>query len=357
LKLALGAALTTAASLLFVWTACTVSEVNYAGKTCSSSCPSGLTCIDGTCQQLAALVYATDFHVAWATPNSIRWAWTLQGQQTALVDYQLIVSSPLAGAAGARTWTSADNEELGGYEIKNSGSFDVVTGTITWEMAPSTQYSAILRLTDIDGNTFETPSVTAVTDVARSRQLVIFDGTLAPGAYLLPDKAFSLIGDGGLEGGPSLHYEVPATAQITNLQYGGFSIRASAASIAPKLFDVAYLEFWIRGIGTPGSSWSDVYLVTPEADGGPCVAPYSDCIYHCPIQWLYHPDSMAPGTYRRVQLPLTEFSLQTDAGTPADGGALSLGQLVNEGITELAAECPYSAGDTATYVDQIAIWW
>jgi hypothetical protein len=345
------------ALVFLVVPSCSVDDVDYAGKTCETSCPEGLTCIDGTCQNLQSLVYATNFHVAWFTPNSIRWAWTLQGDGTSLVSYELIVTSPIPGAAGAKTWTSADNEELGGYQIKASSGFDLVTGTITSEMDPSTAYSAVLRLTDIAGHTFETESISAVTDVSRTRRLVVFDGALAKGNYLTPGGpgGIAVIGDGGLEGGPSLYYAVPPNATFVNLRIDDLRL-TPGPTLTDKLFDSAYLELWIRGIGTPGSSWSEAWIKTFDADGGLC-ADFSTCIYQFPVEWVYHPDPVPPGRYRRVQIPLSQFSRLDDAGAAVDGEALSLDVLLAKAIDEVNVGCPYSGDDTATYLDQIAIWW
>jgi hypothetical protein len=306
---------------------------------------------------LDSLVYATDFRVDWVTPNSIRWAWTLQGPETDLVSYQLVVSSSTPGAAGVKTWTSADNEELGGYQIKMSSGYDIVTGTITGGLDPSTPYSAVLLLTDIDGNTFETRSVSAVTDVQRTRHLVIFDGALANGDYLLPaPPALTVEGDGGVEAGPSLYYTVPdPNPGFENLRVDNLRLLVDS-SLTDKLFASAYVEFWVRGMGTPGSSWSNVWIRTFEADGATC-EDFSTCIYQYPADWLYHPDPSA-AVYRRVQIPLSQFSLlAATTNEPYDGGGLTLSTLLAKAIFEFNVGCPFASGDQGTYLDQIAIWW
>jgi hypothetical protein len=337
---------------------CSVDDLSYVGKTCTTTCPGSIACIDGICRKLDSLVYATDFRVAWATPNSIRWAWKLEGRGTDLVSYALLVTSPTSGASGAKTWTSADNLELGGYQIKNSNSFDIVTGTITAEMDPSTQYSAVLRLTDVDGHTFDTASVTAVTDVPRTSHLVVFERALGAGQYLDPaPPTFSVTSDGGVEGGPSLYYDVPQpNPGYQNLRIDSLKLRADS-SLTDKLFAAAYVEVWIRGIGTPGSSWSNLWIRMYEADGTDCTD-FPTCIYQYPIDWLYHPDPKAPGRYRQVQIPLSQFSLVGGANdAPVDGGALTREILVSKAIDEFDVGCPYGTTDTATYLDRIAIWW
>ncbi len=270
------------------------------------------------------------------------------------MSYALTVTSTTPGADGVKTWTSADNEELGGYQIKRSNGFDVVTGTITGGLDPSTPYTAVLRLTDVNGNTYATRPVSAVTDVARTRHLVVFDRALAAGVQTLPQApVLAVDGDGGVDGGPSLHYRLPAGTAFENLRVDGLGLTIDS-SLTHKLFASAYLEFWIRGIGTPESSWSDVWIRTTEADGGTCGG--DSCIYEYPAEWLYHPDP-APGTYRRVQVPLSRFSLLDSTGTPYDAGALTLDTLLVKAIYEVNVGCPYASGDQGTYLDQIAIWW
>jgi hypothetical protein len=341
------------ALILRVVLACTVSDVDYSGKTCAGSCPTGLTCIDGTCQTLDSLVYVTDFHVAWATPNSIRWAWTLQGKGTNLVSYQLALTSPTHGAAGAKVWTSQDNLELGGYQLRQSSGFDIVTGTITWELDPSTEYDGVLQLTDVDGHTFETASVRAVTDAPRERHLVAFDGHLVPGNYLTPSN-LALIGDGGVEGGPSLYAPV-AGETYANLRVDGLDLEPDT-TLTPKLFDFAYLEFWIRGIGTPSSAWSEAWLRVYQTDGAVC-DDFVACIYHFPVEWVYHPDPTAPGMYRRVQIPLSQFRRDNGAGEPLEAATLTMSTLVAQKVFEVNVGCPYGPDAKATYLDQIAIFW
>ncbi|HEY1960653.1 MAG TPA: hypothetical protein VGH28_33810 [Polyangiaceae bacterium] len=329
--------------------ACSVPDVSYEGKTCTDTCPASLTCVDGACRQIDSLVYVTDFHVAWATPSSVRWAWTLEGDGTNLVSYSLAVTSPVAGAPGAKTWTSADNEELGGYQIKQSSGYDIVTGTITSEMQPATEYDAVLTVTDVDGHTFQTGSVRAETDSPRTRELVDFDGVLPNGAITIPlAPAFSIAPDGGVDGGPSLFFPVPPGTDFENLREAGLGLRIDGLGLSDKLFATAYLELFIRGIGTPASTWSEVWIRLYNPDGSSCTD-FSTCIYHFATQWLYHPDPQPPGVYRRVQIPLAQFQL--DDGTPLSLAALGLG------IDEINVGCPFGATDTSTNLDQIAIWW
>jgi hypothetical protein len=334
--------------------ACTVGDVDYTGKTCTDTCPNGGTCVDGTCATIDSLVYVTGFHVAWVTPNSIRWAWTLQGQGPNLASYQLAVTSPAMGAAGAKTWTSADNEELGGYQIKQSSGFDIVTGTITWGLDPVTEYDAVLQVTDINGKTFHTQSVRAVTDTPRASHMVIFSNALDAGNYTFPPLGVAT--GCGLDGGPCLATSTDAgLGTFQNLRVAGLGLTPDT-TLTDKLFQSAYVEFWIRGIGTPGSSWSDVWLQMLAPDGGPCID-VTMCLYHNDLQWIYHPDMTSPGVYRRVQLPLSQFVLDDSNGAPIDGGNLTFTSFAASVLNQFNAGCPYGPDAVATFLDQIVIYW
>jgi hypothetical protein len=216
----------------------------------------------------------------------------------------------------------------------------------------------VLRLTDVNGNTFDTPSVQAVTDIPRTRHLVIFDGSMAPDQYqLLPlPPAYGVVGDGGVEGGPSLYYDAPNGTTFQNLRIDDLRLSVDS-SLTDKLFAYAYVEFWIHGIGTPGSSWSNVWIRTFEPDGSSCTD-FPTCIYQYSVDWLYHPDP-APGRYRRVQIPLSQFSLQSAiTNEPFDGGGLTIAVLMAKAIDEFNVGCPYATTDKeTTALDAMAIWW
>ena len=139
---------------LFGIASCTVGNVDYLGKHCSAACPDALTCVDGVCVRVESLVYVTELHAEWGTPNSIRWAWTMHGNGPDLESYELAITSDTPGAPGVKTWTSKDSAELGSYQLRRSDGFDLVNGTITYDLAPQTSYTAVLKVHDAYGHTF-----------------------------------------------------------------------------------------------------------------------------------------------------------------------------------------------------------
>lgn len=342
--------------LVAIAAACVVGELDYTGKTCTTTCPGDLRCIDGACTHLDAAVYVTGFRLDWATPNAIRWTWAFQGKGTDLASYELVLGSDVPNASGTKTWTAKDNAELGGYQLKLSNGFDVVDGTITYDLDPSTTYTAKLVVHDVYGHTFTSPSVWGSTDAPRPERLAIFtNGALAPGAYLLPGApSFVVAPTGGVTDGPSLDYRPnldPGSdgGVAQNLRVQGFDLAADS-SLTAKLFDAAYLEFWIRARGAPTSVWSNVWLRFAASSEHPCPNPEA-CGYGYDGKWVVHPDATNP-IYRRVQIPLAVLRRRA-----ADGAPLTFADTVRH-FDEVNVYFPYidPATDGAT-LDRITIHW
>ena len=339
---------------LFGIASCTVGDVDYLGKNCTTACPDALTCVDGSCARVDSLVYVTQLHAEWGTPNSIRWAWTMNGNGPDLESYELAITSDTPGAPGVKTWTSKDSAELGSYQLRRSDGFDLVSGTITDGLAPQTSYTAVLKVHDTYGHTFSTAPVRGSTDTQRELRVPIFAGALPEGGYLIPAApAFVIAPKSGVDGGAALHYERALDPESTPT--GGYqNLRLAAdlpldASLSAKVFATAYLEFWISGKGNPTSSWSEIWMRLKQADGSPC-ANVDDCIWSYPSKWVYHPDLSSPA-YRRVQVPISELARHVGSNEllrPEDLG---------RHLAEVNVGCQYLESTDTTDLDRIGVWW
>lgn len=334
------------ALLAFALCACTVGPLDATGKRCSQVCPDSLICLDGTCQRIETEVYVSGFRFDWATPNSIRWAWDIQGNPPALVSYELELRRE-TGQQSTVVVTSAELTELGGYQIRRSSGFDVLTGVITPDLEPSTVYAATLRVRDVNGRIFSSPTVRGTTDGPRSQRLLVYRNALPSGAYTLPGAPeFSQTND-GLDGGRALTYRASlvASPEYENLRVGGLEL--VPADLTPKLLETAYLEFWIRGRGTPSSSWCEIWLRV-RGDAAGCDD--QRCHFRYAAKWVYRPDT-AGQTYRRVQLPLSAFD-QRDSS-----GARPTVEVLERGIDEVNVGLPFVSATDQVSLDDIAIWW
>ena len=323
------------------------------GSRCTDSCSGGLTCVDGACARVDSRVHVSGFHVDWATPNAIRWGWTMHGNGPELESYELTITSASSTAPGVKVWTSKDSAELGGYQLKRSSGFDIVDGSITYDLDPQTSYTAQLTVHDTFGGTFVTAPVRGSTDAPRQSRVQIFAGALPSSAFLLPTQGFVVAQDGGVDGGPSLQYTLAddpdgSAGKFQNLRISGAKLTFDA-SLTPKLFATAYLELWVRGHGTPTSTWSELWLrIDDDGDGGsPCAA--NGCVWTYPGKWVYHPDPLG-AVYRRVQVPLAAFKHRLDR-VP-----LSV-EDVRGRLTEVNVGCPYLDETDRTEIDRISISW
>jgi hypothetical protein len=339
-----------------VASACVIAPLEYEGKLCTDAfCGDGLRCIDGVCRTVESSLYVTDFRAEWATPNSISWTWTLVGDTSSFVSYELVLESDVADASGARTWTSQDNPELASWQLLRTGGVDRVKGTITDGLDPSTVYRARIRVRDKGGRQYTSSPAQASTDTPRTRRGIVFPRT--PIATLPEAPCFRVEGDGGVDGGPSLHY-VPAldpeyVDASADAPYEGQNLRVEGLDIpvdgtlTPKLFQTAYLEFSIRGLGRPASSWGEIWLRTRPGSPSDCGG---DCFWRYKARWVYHPDETNP-RYRKVQIPLSALAHLDDTQK------LTLQDLALR-LDEFNVQPHFEDPPTdQVWLDAIAIWW
>lgn len=325
--------------------ACAVTDVDFEGKACRGECPDELTCVDSVCRRITTAVWVDQLHPEWVTPNSIRWGWTMRGNGSELANYELIVTSERAGANGVRTWTASDLAELGGWQLKRSGSFDVVSGTITYDLDPSTTYAMKVVVHDAHGRSFTSNEARATTDDARSLHVpILMNGAVAPSAALQPNL-LTMASGVGVEGGTALEFS-GGSGSFENLMIWRLDLPFSPA-FTDKTLGVAYLEFWIRGSGAPSSAWSGVQLWLGHTASCPSV---EVCAWEYPGKWVYHPDASTP-RYRRVQIPLHVFAHLVDPKTGP-----SVADTTN-GIYGVSIGLPLSNPSDRVNLDRIGIYW
>jgi hypothetical protein len=336
-----------APSLAGIAVACNVGDVDYAGKSCP--CPSGWACIAGVCSQStqskpgdgsgtesgadsgAPFIQVSNLRALWTTANVIRWTWDVTGEAANFGSYALDITSdnPDAGG-GVKTWTAADNAELGAFDLPLPyGGVTPVVATMTDTHDPNTTYTAVLSATDTEGRVSRSNEAVAVTGVIPlNGRIVIFDGTRPPGAWLLPPTGTGIVSGCGVDGGacfqlmPSedkeCHFE--AGPQCTgNLQLGFDTIATTA--VEPSFATNAYVEFYYHYDGDSPSYWSSTWLQFVEA--GTC-ADVQFCLWGLQPWTISHAQA-----YRRLQIPLRMLLQQvydenSDATATATGFASGL---------------------------------
>jgi hypothetical protein len=276
----------------------------------------------------------------------------MQGNGPDLDEYALELIGDIRGVPTTRTWTSKDLAELGGYQLRRSDGFDVVGGTITDDLDPSTSYAARLRVRDVRGKTFTTAIARASTDAQRQLHVDVFTtGALPSGAFLLPESEdFTLRATGGVRGGPSLRYKLLAAMrpEFENLRISGMNL-AFDDTLTEKLLSSAYLEFWIKGRGSPASAWSDVWIRLNPTTTSLCADP-NDCIWSYSGKWVYRPDPQSP-IYRRVQIPLSALRHRNGDGAPLE--PLAGGRT----LREVSVGVPYFDAADEVDIDQVGVFW
>ncbi len=324
---------------------CVIGDVDFEGKACAVECPDALVCLDGACRRIATTVWVDQVRPEWVTPHSIRWEWAMHGNGPELANYELIVASERAGANGSRTWTAAELAELGGWQLKRSNSFDPVTGTITYELDPSTTYTMKVVVHDTHGRSFTSNTARATTDDARTLRVPLFmNGVEAANASFQP-SLFTKVPNSGVEGGPALEF-AGGNGTFENLTVWQFNLPFNPP-LTDKTLGVAYLEFWIRGWGAPTSAWSGVQVwLGQRAECSSAEA----CAWEYPGKWVYHPDASAP-RYRRVQLPLHAFVHLVDPKTPV------LVADTLKGIHGVSIGLPLASANDRVNLDRIGIYW
>lgn len=287
------------------------------------------------------MIQPQNFHVAWATPNTIRWAWTPEGKPTDLAYYQLVTAqsqSDLETKTGtAHVWGPSQNQELKSFYINSSalGSQDEVSFTITYGLKPATVYYGELLAHDRDGCVFTSPSVSIPT-TSFTHVEHLFSDTAPP--WTLP-SALQLSTTDPFDGSACLAFTQPtpcaeASANCFEIYRGeGLSDPIDPTLNVNQFAQTAYLEMSVELQNTNDSDWSEVWLVVGDTWGNWKIAPIP---------------AKADVGYRTYQIPLRAFT--------QNGVALTLADLQSKAIYGYAFGCSLSPGGTIR-MDDVSIKW
>ncbi|MBX3190616.1 MAG: hypothetical protein KF819_26685 [Labilithrix sp.] len=342
------------AAILVVVASCSVGDIDYTGKACP--CPAAWICADGTCARAgqqsgdAGAIRVKDLRAAWATPNSIRWEWEIEGDRDAFGSMELAVTSPRADAAGVATRTSASSPELGRMYLATRGGSEIpVTATLTEGHDPDTQYRAVLTAYDSAGKKSVTNEALTTTEVALSRRIVLFSED-RPRGYPLPSTLEIAAGCGAAGTNGCIRYHTADDPERSCTTFGCTqnlrwqSIDATTTEIDEGLFrSRAYFELYVRSTGTTVSYYSLLWLFTNPPPGG-CAPPESEGCRFRLVPWTFRPSD----TYRRIQVPLRV--LENSAGALLSHADLA------RGLSGFNVGAAWGANDVVE-LDELAIWY
>lgn len=248
----------------------------------------------------------------WVTPNSIAWAWRVQGTAADFARYELAISPRREDAesfAPASLLDPAEIPELDHFELPRMHTPTPVLSALTLGLEPSTVYYARLRATDIHGVVQATPVVAAKTAVASARSVELFVDGPAPSVVRPP--CFERVSPSVPDASPHLSYEVACRSNgegtcgpsdetrfcWENLVLGGIDV--DIGKHVPSIVHSGYVEFELSMVESQPAAYGEVTLQT--ANGRFRVAP---------IALRSGPAS------RRFQVPFSAFE--------ADGRALEV---------------------------------
>lgn len=252
--------------------ACSIAEVDLAHRACPCV-DSTWACVDNTCVP-AASIDASDvpdsgppgafvvkgLTAEWATPETIRWRWTTQGNPSLFGEYTLVIGTSLDDVTNqrgaARSITKATNLELGVAVLPHSGFGDPVLSTSTTDLLPATTYYAQLRATDSSARVSISDVAFTTTPKDATKEMDLF-GPSAP-AWTLPCSFRQTCDDGGVGGGCYLEYKSRCSADAScgavdstcyaNLTAGGLAKQLDVVNAG-----TAFLELLVNVSGwSPG---------------------------------------------------------------------------------------------------------
>jgi hypothetical protein len=350
--------------------ACSVDDVDYAGKQCTNAapCPSGYACVAGRCRAgnapEACVTIDTgaacqghfsvsNFRRAWATPNAIRWQWDPNGKPEDFVEYKLalsddsqklaaLISAARAGQTPPGVYDKTTNRELGSYELYQSAGQDPVSGTTADGLAPGpASYLAKLLIVDATGCTCETSAIAADTQQKPSSgDFLVFDepGASSNGAPRPeaddPPPATVVSATSSSDGYSGSHYiswpgwSGSCTADggpggVCWQNVGVTRVRGDLAGLSAN-FGFAYLELAVR-MQSPGAYYDQVWIrFSTEAT----------CASSTKTYYLNGYAIRANQNWQLVQVPLSAFSQLAESGVTtlcdvAVGRGFPLGEAVD----------------------------
>lgn len=297
---------------------CTV-DVTLEGKACP--CADGFVC-DEELQRCAAAptctprVAAMNLEAEWATSNTIRWTWTLDGNETDALEYELVVAETiddLATRSGtARIYNRTTNPELGSPKTRSTGSDG---------LEPGRRHIARLNVTDIELCGGNSRLGATSTSPRRDSEIVLFRDEIPVGAELAPKEpvmeltadatgahlSYSASDDVECVGGTALCYQ-PLRLRELNQSLVRNPEDAQAVGLDHDRFGNAFLEMKVSNESPVHSDYGNLWLR------------FGDCFddagkFNWDYWWL-----RSDGDYVTIQVPLAELSNQ-------DGRPLSFADL------------------------------
>ena len=242
------------------------------------------------------IVIVEDLMVSWATPNVIRWQWTLGGALDELDHFELAVGTSAAEAVdrtgSVRIIAAPENPELAFARRPRTGAMDPVVDTMTFDHLPGTTYFAVLSAVHRAGTVSSTNVASTTTQVEALREVVIIRdadtaGYSIPGTFVYSTTA---------PYAGTHHYEysapcsAPASACFEILRRQDLAQDVSAVD-AVSFDATAFVEFALAAEGPEDSHWSEVrVMMGPAASRG---------------LYIHSGFSVrADGNYRVYQIPL-----------------------------------------------------
>lgn len=308
-------------------------QANVGGSSAGNANGGGGAAGGGVC---APRVIIGDFRAAWATPNTIRWAWTPTGTVDEFGSYRLVVGptkTSVDDEIGVTIFTAAENPELGKLNLVHTGGIDPVESTISDGLAPGTGYFAKLVATDHAGCTFTSPTLAAKTTIAPLSSLPLFVDTVPSGAYVNPGTI--VVAPSCASGSACLAYEndcPDGTAMCFENVRLSFALPGEtigAQMTKGDFANLAYLEIRVA-TDTPGSSdWSEIRLKSGDFYG----------VKPLPLR--------SGAAFRTYQLPLRAL---------VSGVPLTYETLIAQGLGEFAVGGHW-ANHSHVWIDDVSLRW
>lgn len=281
-----------------------------------------------------------DLASLWTTPNQIRWQWVPDGSEDTLFGYELVTGPTEADvrerSSACRTWTHADNPELGHYLLGGADWISPVSATTTDGFAPETVQYAQLHAIDTQGRVASSNIAAARTQAEVVSEVIIFRDEPPP--WQLPAE-LAFVDDMPYQGTLHGQWTAPATEWV-NLRWMELGLDLTAITSGP-FASTAHLQVALA-VETDGSPpWSELSLWFQAASGE------TDCCNTYYSGWVPRTD----GAYHVMQVPLRVFEL-----SDADGGGSATWPLVHTGLYQFGVGAQWAA-NTRVRVDEVSIRW
>jgi hypothetical protein len=257
-------------------------------------------------------IVVSDLRVVWATPNTVRWAWSRTGSSADFARYELVTGPTSADVAmrtaSSFTWTAAENPELGLFELTTGGVDPVLATTTDGHSADRNVFAELIAF-DRTGERRSVTSSARTTSDATS-EIVLFRDADTAGYSLPAELVRSTVMP--FSGTHCYRYAFTCGGPDCYENLRRKDIAVPATSMPAAAFGRAFLEFALAIDTAEPSRWSDARLAwnTPTYTSYAVVA----LVYR------------ANGAYRVYQIPLSAFS--------STGGALNHAALTASPIHE-----------------------